>query len=251
MLDPVAFGDGPEAFAGLDPFDGFGLLMVGELKFAAELGATLDGGSTALVRTLGAKVPRKFSRTTIGLSLPCPWRLKRARPCATPLCPRGGLVRFVALAGKTRAIEGQAGTHHLLTYVLFPEEAAHGRAAARRLRLHASATHVTLASHQLPELEARGFTTCPHLSIAPAAGLIGLESVDAVQPDVKVSDHKVIAILFGSSGPAKLLLGKTWLAQDQTSRDQHQRRDISKSRRTVHHPNPHFVCGPACAAAGR
>jgi hypothetical protein len=51
MVHPIALGDGPEAFTGLEPFDGFGLLMVVELGFAAELGAALDCGDAALVGT--------------------------------------------------------------------------------------------------------------------------------------------------------------------------------------------------------
>jgi len=43
MVNPLALGDGPEAFAGLEPCDGFLLLMVVELGFAPELGAAPDG----------------------------------------------------------------------------------------------------------------------------------------------------------------------------------------------------------------
>jgi hypothetical protein len=44
LVDPVAFGDRPEAFTGFAPVDGFLLLMVVELGFSAELGAALNGG---------------------------------------------------------------------------------------------------------------------------------------------------------------------------------------------------------------
>jgi hypothetical protein len=51
MVNPVALGDGPEAFTGFEPVDCFLLLMVVELGFAAEPGAALDGGDAPLVGT--------------------------------------------------------------------------------------------------------------------------------------------------------------------------------------------------------
>ena len=52
VVDPEGFGDLAAALTGFEPLDGFLLLMVVELGFAAELLALLDGGDTPLIGAL-------------------------------------------------------------------------------------------------------------------------------------------------------------------------------------------------------
>ena len=63
------------------------------------------------------------------------------------------------------------------------------------------------AGNQLLKSAARRFTACPHIAVDTYARLIGFEGVYAVEPDVDVSDHKIVAIP-GGGGAAKLLLSK-------------------------------------------
>lgn len=51
-MDPESLGYGPAALSGLEPLDGFLPLVVVKLGGAAELGAALDCGDTALVGAL-------------------------------------------------------------------------------------------------------------------------------------------------------------------------------------------------------
>jgi hypothetical protein len=51
MVNPVAFGDRPEAFTGFEPGEGFLLLMLVQLRIAAESGATLGCGDAASLAT--------------------------------------------------------------------------------------------------------------------------------------------------------------------------------------------------------
>jgi hypothetical protein len=60
VVDPEGFGDLAAALTGFEPLDGFLLLMVVKLGFAAELLALLDGGDTPLIGALEDAVTLLF-----------------------------------------------------------------------------------------------------------------------------------------------------------------------------------------------
>ena len=63
VVDPEGLRYGPAALASFEPIDDFLLLMRVELGFAAEVGATFDGGDPALVSALHDPVALVFGHS--------------------------------------------------------------------------------------------------------------------------------------------------------------------------------------------